>query len=79
MHFLPNLKRDTMLAQHVCFSNMQKGLDFLSSMYCKHHTYWKDDGKTWDAKTGEDQLWAYNCQDAVITFEVDKVEQQTVD
>lgn len=79
MHFLPNLVRDTMLAQHVCFSNMQKGLDFLSSMYCEHHTYWKDDGKTWDAKTGEDQLWAYNCQDAVITFEVDAVEQRNVD
>ena len=79
MHFLPNLKRDTMIAQHVCFSNMQKGLDFLSSMYCEHHTYWKDDGKTWDAKTGEDQLWAYNCQDAVITFEVDGVEQRNID
>lgn len=79
LHYLPNLARDTMLAQHVCFSNMQKGLDFLSSMYCEHHEYWKDDGKTWDEKTGEDQLWRYNCQDAVITFEVDGVEQVTVD
>lgn len=78
-HFLPNFKRDTMLAQHVCFSNMQKGLDFLSSMYCEHHLFWKDDGKTWDEKTGEDQLWQYNCMDAMITFEVDIVEQQTVD
>ena len=79
MHFLPNLKRDTMLAQHVCFSNMQKGLDFLSSMYCVNHVYWKDEGKTWDAKTGEDQLWEYNCNDAVITFEVDLVEQVNID
>ena len=79
LHFLPNLKRDTMLAQHVCFSNMQKGLDFLSSMYCESHVYWKDDGKLWDEKTGEDQLWAYNCQDAVITFEVDQIEQRNVD
>lgn len=79
LHFLPNLARDTMLAQHVCFSNMQKGLDFLSSMYCEHHVYWKDDGKTWDAKTGEDQLWSYNCMDAVITFEVDAVEQRNID
>lgn len=77
--FVPNLVRDTMLAQHVCFSNMQKGLDFLSSMYCEHHTYWKDDGKTWDANTGEDQLWYYNCEDCVKTFEVDIVEQQNVD
>lgn len=79
LHYLPNLKRDTMLAQHVCFSNMQKGLDFLSSMYCEFHEYWKDDGKTWDETTGEDQLWSYNCQDAVITFEVDIVEQANVD
>lgn len=79
LHFLPNLARDTMLAQHVCFSNMSKGLDFLSSMYCASHTYWKDDGKTWDAKTGEDQLWEYNCKDAVITYEVDIVLQRNVD
>lgn len=79
LHYIPNLKRDTMLAQHVCFSNMQKGLDFLSSMYCEHHVYWKDEGKTWDEKTGEDQLWEYNCKDAVITFEVDGIEQQNID
>lgn len=79
LHYVPNLKRDTMLAQHVCFSNMQKGLDFLSSMYCENHVYWKDEGKTWDAKTGEDQLWEYNCKDAVITFEVDAIEQRNVD
>ena len=79
LHYVPNLVRDTMIAQHVCFSNMQKGLDFLASMYCETYTYWKDDGKTWDAKTGEDQLWSYNCQDAVITFEVDAVEQRNID
>lgn len=79
LHYVPNVKRDTMLAQHVCFSNLPKSLDFLSSMYCEHHSYWKDDGKTWDEKTGEDQLWHYNCQDAVITFEVDEVEQANVD
>lgn len=78
-HFIPRLARDTMIAQHVCFSNMPKGLDFLSSMYCEHHQYWKDDGKDWDAKTGEDQLWEYNCKDAVITYEVDEVEQKNID
>jgi DNA polymerase I-like protein with 3'-5' exonuclease and polymerase domains/uracil-DNA glycosylase len=78
LHYIPRLVRDTMLAQHACFSNMPKGLDFLSSMYAEHHVYWKDDGKTWDEKTGEDQLWSYNCTDAVITYEVDEVEQQTV-
>jgi len=79
LHYIPRLVRDTMLAQHVCFSNMQKGLDFLSSMYCEHHEFWKDEGKEWDEKTGEDQLWVYNCKDAVITYEVDEVEQRNVD
>jgi len=79
-HFLPNLRRDTMLAQHVMFSNMQKSLDFLSSMYCKHHEYWKDEGKEWDPKKhDEEQYWTYNCKDAVITFEVDDVEQGAID
>lgn len=55
-HFIPNIKRDTMLAQHSCFANMQKGLDFLSSMYCEHHLYWKGEGKEWDPKKhSEDQ------------------------
>jgi len=79
LHYIPRLVRDTMLSQHVCFSNMQKGLDFLSSMYCEHHEFWKDEGKEWDEKTGEDQLWVYNCKDAVITYEVDTVEQRNVD
>lgn len=79
LHFTPRLKRDTMLTQHTLFSNLQKGLDFLSSMYCEHHLYWKDEGKEWDAKTGEDQLWTYNCKDAVITFEVDTAQQAAVD
>lgn len=78
-HFLPNLKRDTMLAQHTLFANLQKGLDFLSSMYCEHHLYWKDEGKEWDAKMDEAQLWTYNCKDAVITFEVDTAQQAAVD
>ena len=79
LHFLPRLSRDTMIAQHVMFSNMPKGLDFLSSMYCEYHTYWKDEGKNWDVKTDEDQLWTYNCKDAVITFEVDDAQQAAID
>jgi len=76
-HFNPPVFRDTMLAHHACFSNMQKGLDFLSSMYCQKHLYWKDESKDWDPKVGERQLWTYNCKDAVITFEVDEEEEKT--
>lgn len=69
--FMPRLKRDTMITQHVCFSNLPKSLDFLSSLYCEHHVYWKDDGKEWNPKVPEDQLWTYNCEDCVRTFEVE--------
>lgn len=78
-HCLPNTKRDTMIAQHSCFSNMPKGLDFLSSMYCEFHEYWKDEGKEWDPSKPEEEYWGYNCKDAVITYEVDEVEQKNID
>ena len=60
---------DTMLAQHLCYPGTPKGLDYLSSMYCYYHRYWKDDGKEWDKHMDEDMLWIYNCEDCVRTFE----------
>ena len=78
-HFIPNFCRDTMLSQHSMFSSMQKGLDFLSSMYCEHHVYWKDDSKDWDPKLGERQLWIYNCMDCVRTYEIDEAQQSAID
>lgn len=78
-HFIPNLKRDTMIGHHACFSTLPKGLDYLSSMYCEHHVYWKGESKDWDPAVGEDQLWVYNCKDAVITYEVDEEIQKNVD
>lgn len=67
----PHTVDDTMVMQHVAFAGMSKGLDFLSSMYCRFHRYWKEEGKLWDPRTtNEDQLWVYNCKDAVVTFEV---------
>jgi DNA polymerase-1 len=74
LHYVPRLARDTMISQHVCFSNLQKSLDFLSSMYCEFHSYWKEEIKS----TNEDEYWRYNCKDCVITFEVDEVEQKTI-
>lgn len=63
---------DTMISQHCIFPGTPKGLDYLSSLYCDYYVYWKDDGKTWDPKkVSEDQLWIYNCEDCVRTFEVD--------
>jgi DNA polymerase I-like protein with 3'-5' exonuclease and polymerase domains len=68
--FLPRISDDTMLMQHVAFPGLRKGLDFLSSLHCAYHRYWKDDGKLWDATMPEDQMWAYNCEDCVRTYEV---------
>lgn len=78
-HFIPNLKRDTMIGHHSMWSNLPKGLDYLSSMYCKKHIYWKAESKNWDPKLGEAQLWEYNCKDCCITFEVDEAEQLAIE
>lgn len=78
--FIPNVTDDTMLAHHSCFpGDMPKGLDFLSSLYCRYHYYWKDEGKDWDPSMDEEQLWTYNCKDAVTTFEVNHSLQNTID
>jgi uracil-DNA glycosylase len=66
----PKLWWDTMIAQHLLFPGTPKGLDYLSSLYCRYHRYWKDDGKEWDAKGTLEQHLLYNCEDLVRTFEV---------
>lgn len=68
-HFVPNLKHDTMLAQHVCFPRLPKSLDFIASLYCSHYIYWKDDGKDWRGDNDEERYWRYNCEDCVRTLE----------
>jgi uracil-DNA glycosylase family 4 len=61
---------DTMVAHHVCWSGMKKSLDFISSLYCRYHRYWKDDGRNFDLEHhDETRLWKYNCIDCVTTFE----------
>ena len=70
--------QDTMLSNHTCFPSMQKSLDFLSSLYCKHHIYWKDEGKEWNTSIGEEEHWIYNCKDCVKTFEIAQVLKQVI-
>lgn len=67
--FACNLTDDTMMKMHVVFPGVRKGLDFISSVFCRWHCYWKDEGKEWHKNMDEDQLWEYNCKDAVATFE----------
>ena len=78
--FAPPVYMDTMIAHHVCWPGLPKSLGFLSSMYCQHHEYWKDEGKLWDpTKIPEERLWLYNCTDAVKTFEVSNVLDSVID
>jgi len=69
--YQPNLRFDTMIAQHVAYPGMPKALDFLSSMYCRYHRYWKDELKDFNRMpTDIAEYWTYNCKDCVITYEV---------
>lgn len=77
--FISSQVRDTMIAQHVCFLDMKKSLDFISSMYCDTYKYWKEDGKIWARDVNELDLWKYNCEDACRTWECDEVLQRIVD
>ena len=70
---------DTMLKHHCAMPGTQKGLDFLSSIYCRYHLYWKGESKDWDPKVGEEQLWIYNCKDAVTTFEANENLDQVIE
>lgn len=58
----PRLRFDTMLAQHTLYPGLPKALDFISSMYCHYHRYWKDELKEYH-KMPDDvhQFWTYNC------------------
>lgn len=65
-----NYKYDTMLAQHVMYPGTPLGLDYLSSVYCDHHVFWKEDGKDAAAVGDDNKRWEYNCRDCVKTYEI---------
>jgi len=65
----PRLDFDTMLAHHLLFPGTPKGLDYLSSLYCRFHWYWKEDLKEWDTHIDFEQNLRYNAEDALRTFE----------
>lgn len=61
---------DTMIAQGVLFPGFPKALDYLASLHCQYYEYWKHDSKEWSGRTNYHDLWYYNCQDIVYTWEV---------
>lgn len=77
--FAPRVVQDTMISHHTSFCELPKALDFQASIYCKDYVFWKNDSKDWDPKIGESQLWKYNCEDAVRTFEVAEATRRTID
>lgn len=69
---------DTLLAQHLIYPGTPKDLVYLSSLYCDHHWYWKDDHKEWDLKVELPRLLAYNCEDCVRQFEVATAQRKLI-
>ena len=68
---VPNTYMDTMVAFHTCFSGEPKGLDYLSSIFCEHHVYWKDEVDDYDVFPDDPtQYWTYNCKDVCATHEL---------
>lgn len=68
MHF-PSRVFDTMIGHHAVYSNLRKGLDFLSSMYAQDHVYWKDERKEATDELDPVKRWTYNGKDCCITLE----------
>lgn len=78
--YLPSQTFDTMIAQHVLFPGIPKSLDFLSSMYCHWHRYWKDEINDYTRlPENMEQYWTYNCKDVCVTFEVAMVLENLLD
>lgn len=65
----PRLDFDTMLAHHLLFPGTPKSLDYISSLYCRYHRYWKDDNKEWDLKGNFIEHLRYNGEDSLRTYE----------
>lgn len=67
-----NIWHDTMLAQHVLFPELPRGLDFLASIYTDI-PYYKDEGKVWDLPKTPGvlrQFYEYNGKDVLATTEI---------
>lgn len=78
MFCTPHLDFDSMLAQHLLFPGTPKGLDYLSSLYCKYHWFWKEDGKEWREKSSLEEHLRYNAEDCLRNFEVNTELRQLI-
>jgi len=73
---ITNIVGDTMLMGHTIYPELPVGLDFLSSMYTDI-PYYKDEGKKFDPKLHSvDRLLYYNARDALVTWQIWKLQQE---
>jgi len=59
---IENCIQDTMLAHHLLYPELPKGLDFQCSIYTEHPMYWSYDSGNWKSTA------KYNCYDVVVTY-----------
>lgn len=62
---------DTMIAQHLAYTELPKGLDYLTSTYT-YYPYYKDEGKQAHLKVIKDwyQYWTYNAKDSAYLLPI---------
>lgn len=65
-----SMTHDTMGAAHTLYAELPKSLDFLASLYTRV-PYYSD----YDVAIDE-ELWKYNCLDAVVTYEIAQAQQK---
>lgn len=69
--FTDNFYFDTLLAQHLCYTDLPKGLDYLTSVYT-YEPYYKDQGKKVHFELQKDwrSYWYYNAKDSGYLFQI---------
>jgi len=69
--FTDNFYFDTLLAQHLCYTDLPKGLDYLTSVYT-YEPYYKDEGKKVHFEMQKDwrSYWKYNAKDSGYLFQI---------
>jgi uracil-DNA glycosylase len=78
MGVTPTLDFDSMIAQNTLFPGTPKALEYLSSLYCEYHWYWKEDAKDWQTVGNIQVLCEYNCTDTMRTYEICGVQRKLI-
>ena len=77
----PRLAWDTLVAQNLLLPGTQKDLGYLSSLYCRHHRFWKRDSRDWTddvAGAGLETHLLYNAEDTARTFEIAQAQRRAL-